>query len=65
VELNGKVQQNLMIEKTNDGQCLKDDKTFAFLAKVLPHIVARSNVILQGAPIGLHDQSKSSSELIH
>jgi len=54
-----------MIENTNNGQCLKDDKTFALLAEVLPHIVARSNVILQGAPIGLHDQSKSSSELIH
>jgi hypothetical protein len=65
MELNGEIQQNLMIEKTNDGQCLKDDKTFALLAEVLSHIIVRLNVILQGALIGLHDQSRSCSELIH
>jgi hypothetical protein len=39
VDLDGKVQKNLMIKETNDGQCLKDDSTFALHNKnIATHI---------------------------
>jgi hypothetical protein len=62
VDLDGEIPKNLMINETNDGQCLKNDTSFAFLVKVCPHMVimfdeinnlVRLNVILQGTPIGL------------
>jgi len=51
-----------MINETNDGQCLKNDASFALLVKVSSHMVimfdeinnlVRLNVTLQGTAIGL------------
>jgi len=39
------VSCDLLVEKTNDSQCLKDEATFAFLAVVLLHMVAMINEI--------------------
>ncbi len=51
---------DLLIEETNDFQCLKDEATIAFLTKVSPHTIAMVNEInnhvlnanLHGANIG-------------
>jgi hypothetical protein len=55
-----------MIKETNDGQHLKDDATFALWQKYChTHLepgeinnLARLNVILQGTPIELQNQSR-------
>jgi hypothetical protein len=60
--LDGEIPQNLMINETNNKQCLKNDASFALLAKASPRMVimfdeinnlVRLNAILQGTPIGL------------
>jgi hypothetical protein len=62
-----------MINETNDGQCLKNDASFALLVKVSSHMVimfdeinnlVRLNVTLQGTAIGLWGQSRSQSKSI-
>ncbi len=44
-DLDGEIPWNLMINETNDGQCLKNDTSFALLAKVSPHMVIMFNEI--------------------
>jgi hypothetical protein len=62
-----------MIKETNDGQHLKDHRTFAFLVKVSSHTVTildeinnltRLNTISQWIPIGLQGQSRPQSKSI-
>jgi len=45
MDLDGEIPWNLMINETNDGQCLKNDTSFALLAKVSPHMVIMFNEI--------------------
>ncbi len=73
MDLDGEVQQNLIIKETNDGQHLKDDATFALNSKnIVTHLepseinnLVGLNVILQGMPIGLRDQSRLQIKPIH
>jgi len=44
-DLDGEIPWNLMINETNNGQCLKNDTSFALLAKVSPHMVIMFNEI--------------------
>jgi hypothetical protein len=62
-----------MIKETNNGQHLKDDRTFAVIAKVSSHTITildeinsliGLNAILQGIPIGLQAQSRPQSKSI-